>query len=180
VGRSGLHSERATRRHSSKEQKESAQKKGAPQARTHSRIKVSCDPGEIDLGIAQGGPQHHPERCEYLDNFAIRHTASHLWPVMRRHLTGYIAFCAISPVRSILQVSAPGPKNHTHHISIAGKNLVLHNGVPNKVVLLKFHTPFLWLDTSRRNEGNRRPLSNCRNTLAKKISSGTIMCLCAF
>ena len=121
VGRQGLHSERATRRRSSKEQKESAQKKGARPARTHSRIKVSCDPGEIDLGIAQGGPQHHPERCEYLDNFAIRHTASHLWPVMRRHLTGYIAFCAISRVRSILQVSAPGPKNHTHHILIAGK-----------------------------------------------------------
>jgi hypothetical protein len=41
VGRQGLHSERATRRRSSKEQKESAQKKGARPARTHSRIKVS-------------------------------------------------------------------------------------------------------------------------------------------
>jgi glucoamylase len=41
VGRQGLHSERATRRRSSKEQKESAQKKGARPARSHSRIKVS-------------------------------------------------------------------------------------------------------------------------------------------
>jgi len=61
---------------------------------------------------------------------------------MRRHLTGYIASCAISRVRSILQVSAPGPKT-TRTTFDCRKRPRSAQRVRINVVLLKFHTPFL-------------------------------------
>ena len=63
----------------------------------------------------------HDEQCEYLYNSAIQHSASHAWQVMQRRLTRYIASGATVRVRPILQLSAPGSKNHRRRTSIARK-----------------------------------------------------------
>jgi hypothetical protein len=43
------------------------------------------------------------------------------WQVMQRRVTGYIAFGATFRVPPILQLSAPGSKNHRRCTSIAGR-----------------------------------------------------------
>jgi hypothetical protein len=88
---------------------------------------------------------------------------------MRRHLTGYIAFCAISRDRSILQLSAPRTeKPHAPHFDFRKKTSFCTTGFRIKSYSLNSIHHSFGRATSHRNEANRRPLSNCRNTLAKK------------
>jgi hypothetical protein len=86
----------------------------------NARTSQAWDVHEISVAPGRRRDDHH-EQCEYLYNSAIQHSASHGWQVMQRRLTGYIAFGATLRVRPILQLSAPGSKNHRRCTSIAGR-----------------------------------------------------------
>jgi len=86
------------------------------------RVRFIPAGGGTEISVAPGRRRDdHPEQCEYLYNSAIQHSASHGWQVMQRRLTGYIAFGETFRVRPILQLSAPGSKNHRRCTSIAGR-----------------------------------------------------------
>jgi hypothetical protein len=84
----------------------------------NARISQAWDVHEIS--VAPGRPRgDHDEQYEYLCNSAIQHSAPHAWQVMQQPLKGCIGFGAILRVRPILQLSAPGSKNHRRRTSIA-------------------------------------------------------------
>jgi len=39
-----------------------------------------------------------------------------------------------------MQYNSAESKNHMRHISIAGRMLILHYGIPNKIVISEFHS----------------------------------------